>query len=116
MTEVIFPHIWQLIWIYGRKNNSNLYIYDNPVRGAHAKEADCTVTIAGKEVPCYYLSDESEKIVAPPMTEDLAVRKDGEKYEILVACESGAYYYYGYSLFNSAKNPTDFVWTYTVEQ
>lgn len=101
---------------YGRKYNSNLYIYDNPVRGAHMKEADCTVTISGVEVPCYYLSEESEKIVAPPMTEDLAVLKEGEQYKIFVASESGAYYYYGYNFLSKANNPTDFVWELNVEQ
>lgn len=101
---------------YGRKNNSTLFVYDNPVRGAHIKSADGTVTISGNEVPYYIIDDNGESIIAPPMTEDLTVKKDGEQYKILVASESGAYYYHGHSALNKSKNPTDFVWIFSVAQ
>lgn len=97
---------------YGRKNDSALYVYDNPICGGKAASPDCTVTIGGREVPCYILSD-AVKVTAPPMTEDMSVMIADGEYKILVASESGAYYYYGYS-FNVSKNPTDFVWIYSI--
>lgn len=99
---------------YGRKNNSALYIYNNPVRSG--AQADCTVVVAGREIPCYLFLGESKKVAAPPMTEDLSVMRVGDGYKLLVASESGAYYYHGYNPFSRSLYATDMVWLYSVEQ
>lgn len=89
---------------YGRTNDSAIWLYENPLAG----EADGSVQIGGVDVPYYELID-GEKIVAPPMTEDLGAIKKEDKYYVLVASESSSYYYYG-AEFSIAKNPIDFVW------
>ena len=97
---------------YGRKNDSKLYVYDNPIGTATTQ----TVKICGVDVPCYVLDNPTKTIVAPPMLEDLGVvYKDG-KYSVLVASESGCYYYHGAKPLNKSSHATDFIWEYQVEQ
>lgn len=96
---------------YGRKNDSALYIYASSV----GSSPDTTVEIGGTAVPCYLLLNEEKKVVAPPMTEDLTVIKEDGKCKVLVATESGAYYYHGYNFISQSKNAADFIWKYTVE-
>ncbi len=101
---------------YGRKNDSVLYIYDNPVRGGFAKGADTHVSIGGQSVPCYLLSSPLKRITAPPMSEDLSVVSEDGKIKVFIATESASFYYHGSNLFSKSKNPTDFIWKVTVEQ
>ena len=96
---------------YGRKNDSKLYVYDNPL-GTEAT----TVVIGGVQVPCYVLDNPLQTVVAPPMLEDLGVvYKDG-KYSVLVATESGSYNYHGSNAFNKSSHAADFIWEYVVAQ
>ena len=99
---------------YGRKNDSKILIYKNPVRGENARACDLQVEINGVNVPCYLLETADRTVVAPPMTEDLSAVKDGENYRIYIATESSAYYYSGYNLFNRSANPMDVVWSLKV--
>ena len=97
---------------YGRKNDSKLFVYDNPV----GSQTDVFVQIGEAQVPCYVLDNPVQTVVAPPMLEDLGtVYKDG-KYSVLVATESGSYNYHGANAFNKSKNAADFIWEYFVEQ
>ncbi len=95
---------------YGRTNDSYIFIYDDP----RSSEASDNVTIEGSEVPCYILSKPSQTLLAPPMTEDLGVIFADGEYSVLVATESGGYYYYGYA--NLAKNPMDMAWRLIIAQ
>jgi len=129
---------------YGRKNDSSIVIYDNPIAkaagavtaaaaagtanatastvtatAARAAETDAaggefTVEISGVQVRCYLLTSPERTVTAPPMTEDLSVyEKDGKTY-LLVANEASSYNY-RHELFNSSKNPADFVWKFDLE-
>ena len=97
---------------YGRKNDSTLYIYDNPIGTATDKK----VQISGVEVPCYILDKAVKTVVAPPMLEDLGVMKKGDSYSVLVATESGSYNYHGANAVNKSSHAADFIWEYVVEQ
>lgn len=85
---------------YGRKNNSTLYVYRDPMQGTpHAQ-----VTLNGVSVPVWFL-DSGElvgKIPALPMSEGMAYMKN----KLFVLFESGAEKYRG-----DGKLPTDRVWT-----
>ena len=97
---------------YGRKNDSKLYVYDNPL----GTKTDMVVQIGEVQVPCYILDKPVKTVVAPSMLEDLGtVYKDG-KYSVLVATESGSYNYHGANLFNKSSHAADFIWEYCVEQ
>lgn len=84
---------------YGRKNNSALLCYQ-----LNLDLPDGTVPVGGREVPAYFLDSSAlqENIAAMPMTEALALGRDGD---VLVLFESGAMAY------NDGKYRTDRVWS-----
>lgn len=88
---------------YGRKNDSYLYFYDNPLSG----EADSTFTVGDTQVPVWFLDDDvlTKKLKAPTMTEGIEV-KDGR---LFVLFESAAQKYTSGS--NKSRYPHDDVWS-----
>ena len=88
----------------GRSNDSHIYIYQNPL----SVECADKITLLGKEVPHWYLENDtrSHKITNMPMSQ--AIVKYGDKFLLLY--ESGADAY----LNNGGKNPTDRVWEVTL--
>lgn len=97
---------------YGRKNDSKLYVYDNPI----GSQTDKVVQIGEAQVPCYVLDNPTKTVLAPPMLEDLSVVVKDGKYSVLVANESGSYNYHGANAFNQSSHASDFIWEYRVEQ
>ena len=85
---------------YGRKNDSKILLYENPMESAPHK----TVELGGKNVPLWFLDAalDMESYTAPPMAEGLAAY-DGK---LLILFESGADYYKD----DGGANPTDRVW------
>lgn len=88
---------------YGRKNDSYLYFYDNPLNNA----ADATFTVGDTQVPVWFLDDDvlTKKLKAPTMTEGIEL-VDGRLY---VLFESAAEKYTAGS--NKSKYPHDSVWS-----
>lgn len=90
---------------YGRANDSALLVYRDVLQDA----PQGSFAVGGEDVPLWYLDTgaEAARIVAPPMAEGITVA-DGD---LLVLFESGATYYRT----NGAINPTDEVWTITLD-
>ena len=85
---------------YGRKNNSTLYVYRNPMQETPHQ----WVTLNGVSVPVWFLDGDllTEKITNLPMSEGVAYMKN----KLYVLYESGAEKYRV-----DGKLPTDRVWT-----
>lgn len=93
---------------YGRKNLSSLQTYDVPWRA----QTELFVSVGGRDVRCFALRG-AKTIIAPPMLEDLAYLRDGEKDCVLLASESGSFCYHGAENSKSTY-PTDLVWKLTI--
>ena len=85
---------------YGRKNDSTLYVYHDPMQ----ETPHTQVVLNGVSVPVWYLDsgELEEKITTLPMSEGVAYMKN----RLYVLYESGAEKYRG-----DGKLPTDRVWT-----
>ena len=90
---------------YGRNNKSKIYLYENPM----ATQAHQYFGLNGKDIPVYFLDGQvpSKSIVAPPMTEGLAVM-DGQLY---ILFESGADKYAN----GGGTDPTENVWIMKID-
>ena len=90
---------------YGRSNRSKIYLYENPM----GSEAHQLVELNGKSVPLYFLDGKtpSKSIVAPPMTEGLAVMES----QLYILFESGADKYAN----DGGTDPTENVWVMPID-
>ena len=90
---------------YGRGNRSKILLYENPM----ATQAHQYFGLNGKDIPVYFLDGQvpSKSIVAPPMTEGLAVM-DGQLY---ILFESGADKYAN----GGGTDPTENVWIMKID-
>ena len=90
---------------YGRSNRSKIYLYENPM----GSEAHQLVELNGKSVPLYFLDGKtpSKSIVAPPMTEGLAVMES----QLYILFESGADKYAN----GGGTDPTENVWVMPID-
>ncbi len=90
---------------YGRRNNSKIYIYDDVL----ITEKIGTKKVDDKSIDLYACNNEMlvKEIIAPPMSEGLAVHHDG----IYLIFESGASKYRS----NRGKNPLDNAYITNIE-
>jgi hypothetical protein len=91
---------------YGRKNNSTLYFFDDPMKS----DAHTTVTLNGVSIPVWFLDGKMscEKVTMPPMSEGVA-NVNGKVY---VLFESGAEKY----RLDGGKMPVDMVYAVEVSK
>lgn len=95
---------------YGRTNDSHWFIHDAPnFANPTENENFTTVMVAGVEIPAYYLTN-PKTILAPPMSEDLAVYKENDKKYLLFASESACYKYLNGVWLGSSKNASSICW------
>ncbi len=79
---------------YGRKNNSRLHVYKNPM---NEKPHQIIISPEGMEIPLWYLDGKNllEVVIMPPMSEGLAIYKK----DIAILFESAAEKYRETALF-----------------
>ena len=85
---------------YGRGNDSQILIYNNPLN----KPADISISLNQTNVPVWFLSTPKYSYTAMPMSEGLTSYKN----QLLVLFESGSKRY------SDGKNRTDRVWQLTI--
>ena len=90
---------------YGRKNNSEIYVYDDPLSADRVG----TYTVDSNEIDLYACSSEilTKKIIAPPMVEGATQTTDN----VYIIFESGAAKYRNHG----GKYPTDTAYYFNVE-
>lgn len=84
---------------YGRTNNSNLYVYNSPLKN----EQDTSVTLNGKSVPVWFLDSGVHKKTYTMLSMSEGVARYNDK--ALILFETGTKKY------RNAKSPTDHVWS-----
>lgn len=90
---------------YGRKNNSEIYVFDDPLSADRVG----TYTVDSTEIDLYACSSEilTQKIIAPPMVEGATQTTDN----IFIIFESGAAKYRNHG----GKHPTDTAYYFNIE-
>lgn len=100
---------------YGRKNNSELRVYDP------SKAETATISIDGTEYTCVMLEEKTSQVYSytmMPMSEGITVKTDGNGLEVFVLYESGATLYSGDGTYdnNAGVFRTDYIWKVTIPE